>query len=259
MPHNSTNRFSNRVANYVKYRPSYPLELINCLKQQCSLNSNSTIADIGAGTGIFSELILEAGFRVTGIEPNREMRQAADNALGKHNHYTSGDGTAENTGLPDKSVDLITAAQAFHWFDQANSQKEFLRILKPGGWLALIWNERLMDSTEFLCDYEAMLQAHATDYNAVNHINTTDELLVEFFSPTKMWTFCFSNSQLFDFDGLKGRLLSSSYAPDETHPGYLAMITELERIFEKNASNGTVSFDYETKVYLGQIKQLAPT
>ena len=146
----STRRFSSRVDNYVKYRPSYPPEVVELLAAECGLTPGALVADIGAGTGLLAELFLQNGYRVLGVEPNREMRQAGERLLGDYPHFTSIDGTAEVTTLADKSVDIITAGQAFHWFDREKARAEFARILRPGGWVALVWNERRVDATPFL-------------------------------------------------------------------------------------------------------------
>src|SRR6266404_712819 len=219
----STQRFSTRVENYIRYRPGYPGEIIEMLKISFCLRRESIIADIGSGTGILSELFLKAGNRVFGVEPNPEMRQASERLLQSFPGFTSVAGTAEETGLPGECANFITAGQAFHWFDATRARQEFCRILTPGGWVILVWNDRKTDSTAFLTGYEKLLRDFATDYDQVNHKRIDASALSDFFQ-TEPDTKTFSNFQLFDFDSLRGRLLSSSYAPDIGQPGHVEMM-----------------------------------
>ncbi|MEL7121560.1 MAG: class I SAM-dependent methyltransferase [Bacteroidota bacterium] len=246
---NPTTRFSDRVANYVKYRPSYPEEAITSFIREYSISKESTFADIGSGTGIFSKLLLEQGMNVFAIEPNLEMRTYAENHLKTYARFESMNATAENTGLKDQSVDVITCAQAFHWFELEPTLKEFNRILKSKGFILLIWNERKID-TPFLQQYEDLLIQYAIDYTQVNHMNYTSERLASIFSERKMELYQYQNCQLFDLEALKGRLLSSSYSPKESHPNFKPLMTEIERLFETTQKEGTVSFDYDCSVYV---------
>lgn len=248
----STKRFSSRVENYIKYRPSYPQALIDLLATECGLGSDSTIADIGSGTGILAELLLKQGYQVIGVEPNAEMRGAGDRLLQAYPRFTSVGGTAEATTIADGSIDLITAGQAFHWFDHDHFRAECARILKPGGWIALIWNDRRTDSSPFLRAYEQLLLAHGTDYTAVNHKQFDDESMKQFFGAGRFQKASFENNQTFDFEGVKGRLLSSSYVPEADHPGHQPMLDELQAIFGHHQTHGQVVFEYDTIVYYGQ-------
>lgn len=248
-----TTRFSDRVENYIKYRPSYPAEVITALETHCGLTGESVIADVGSGTGISTKLFLDHGNRVFAIEPNREMREAAEKLLGENPDFMSAGTLAEDTGLPDAWVDFIVAGQAFHWFDQARAKKEFRRILRPGGWVVLIWNERETDTTPFLREYEAFLYKHATDYGLVNHMNINEDVLREFYAPASFQLLSFTNSQTFDFEGLKGRCLSSSYIPNKETPGHEAMVSELEKLFEAWQETGFVRFEYRTNIFFGQL------
>jgi ubiquinone/menaquinone biosynthesis C-methylase UbiE len=146
---NPTQRFSGRVENYVRYRPGYPPEVLQLLRQECGLTPDHVIADAGSGTGILTRILLEAGCSVFAIEPNAEMRHAGERLLAAYPRFSSVAGSAEATSLPDHSVDFITAAQAAHWFHRDHARREFLRILKPGGWVVLAWNERCTDSTPY--------------------------------------------------------------------------------------------------------------
>jgi ubiquinone/menaquinone biosynthesis C-methylase UbiE len=248
-----TLRFSNRVENYIKYRPGYPTRAIETLTKECGFTNESVVADIGSGTGILTELFLKNGNRVFGVEPNREMREAGERLLKKYPHFASVDGTAEATTLADRSVDFITAGQAFHWFDRVRARKEFARIISPGSWVALIWNERLTDTSPFLRAYEELLQKFGTDYSAVEHRNIDAEAITAFFAPQSFTLEKFENRQVFDFDGVKGRLLSSSYVPESGHPNYLPMLNALRAIFDKYQANHQVDVDYVTLMYFGHL------
>lgn len=247
-----TKRFSNRVDNYVKYRPGYPEEVLALFKEKMNLTENSVIADIGSGTGVSTKVFLENGNTVYGIEPNEAMREASKVFLQDFPKFISTDGTAEDTTLADKSIDIINASQAFHWFEPAKTLAEFRRILKEDGFVSLIWNVRQLDSTEFLREYEQFLMNFGTDYKNVTREKFDKSELDEFFQ-TKLEETCFSYSQKFDFEGLKGRTLSSSYVPTEENPRYKEMIDELNRLFTKYQKEDTIDFLYDTKVYYAKI------
>ena len=249
---NSTLRFSSRVDNYVRYRPGYPPEVMELLKRECGLTPESVVADVASGTGIFTRMLLEHGCRVFAIEPNAEMRQAGEQMLSGYPQLSSVAGTAEATTLADHSVDLVTAAQAAHWFDRENARREFARILKPGGWCVLIWNERRTDSTPFLRDYEKLLLAYGTDYQDVRHENTTAGI-DGFFAPSPFQTRVFEMKQHFDYAATEGRLLSSSYTPGPEHVNYEPMLRELRRIFDAHQSGGRVALEYDTRVFYGRL------
>ncbi|NOV01046.1 class I SAM-dependent methyltransferase [Paenibacillus planticolens] len=249
----SKERFSNRVDTYVKYRPSYPKEAIDYLYEVIGLHPQAEIADIGAGTGVFSKLLLARGSHVTALEPNKEMREAAAKMLGEESRFSIGSGSAEVTGLPDHSVDAIVCAQSFHWFDRSAAQAEFRRILKPGGKVVLIWNARLTRGSLFLEEYEQLLRTFSTDYKEVNHQNISPDILLSFFKPGTMQEARFTNGQVFDYEGLSGRLHSSSYCPVPGDPRYEPMMAELRNVFERNEQDGNVFFDYETQVFWGEV------
>lgn len=249
---NATSRFSDRVENYVRYRPGYPPEVLETLKSECGLKREHRIADIASGTGIWTRLLLENGNLVFGIEPNAEMRRAAERLLVRFPNFTSVAAAAEAVSLPDHSMDFVTAAQAAHWFNRAQSRQEFVRILKPGGWLVLLWNERLTDTTPFLRDYEQLLLTYGTDYQDIRHERTTDAIN-EFFDPAPYEERTFPMNQEFDYAGIEGRLLSSSYAPGPEHPRHSPMLQELRRIFEKHAVDNRATFAYKTRLYFGHL------
>jgi len=244
-------RFSNRVANYVKFRPHYPQEVLSFLAEAAGLTQTSVVADIGCGTGISSKLFLENCNSVFGVEPNEAMRRAAVEYLKGFPAFTPIDGTSTATTLDDASIDLVVAAQACHWFDPEPTRHEFKRILKPGGSAVLIWNERQLDTTPFLKEYEALLLKYANDYGLVRHENiTSDEIAAFFQAPFHAATF--PNVQVFDLDSLRGRMLSSSYMPTENDPRFPALITELTDMFAKHAENGRIRVLYDTRVYTSQ-------
>jgi len=249
---NATSRFSDRVENYILYRPGYPQEALDSLKTECGLTPADAVADIASGTGIWTSQLLENGNPVFGVEPNAEMREAGDRLLATFPRFTSIAGTAEATTLPSHSVDFVTAAQAAHWFDRERARREFVRILKPGGWLVLLWNERLTGSTKFLRDYEQLLLTYGTDYREVRHERTTDAVN-EFFDPFPYQERTFQMRQEFDYAGVEGRLLSSSYAPGPEHSQHAPMLRELRRIVDACAIEGTVTFEYKTRMYCGHL------
>jgi ubiquinone/menaquinone biosynthesis C-methylase UbiE len=248
-----TGRFSSRVEAYVRYRPGYPGGVIELVKAECGLTPESVVADVGSGTGILSETFLRLGCRVFGVEPNREMRGAGERLLAGHPRFESVDGRAEATTLPDSSVDFVTAGQAFHWFDRTPAREEFARILKPGGWVVLVWNKRRKTGTPLAEAYERLLLRYGTDYRAVDHENVTDDVIAAFLQPAVCRLRSFDNRQAFDYEGLEGRLMSSSYAPEPGHPNHGPMLAELRAIFDTHQRDGAVIFDYETQVYFGQL------
>lgn len=245
---NSVERFSNRVENYVKYRPDYPPEVLEHFEAEMELTDESVIADVGSGTGISSRLFLENGNTVFGVEPNAGMRAAAERYLARFDRFHSVEGTAEKTNLPGCSVDLVVAAQAFHWFNPAETRAEFKRILKPGGHVALIWNERQIDSTPFLVEYEQFLLKFANDYTKVRHDKVSDTELLEFFGQ-RFERAVFPNAQVLDFEGIKGRAASASYMPAPGDERFGEMSEELGTLFAKHAESGRITVFYDTKVY----------
>jgi SAM-dependent methyltransferase len=253
-----TNRFSDRVDNYVKYRPHYPTEVIDFLKAEKIIFENAVIADIGSGTGISAELFLKNDCKVFGVEPNEPMREAAERLLQNYlakNLFVSANGKAEATTLENSSVDVIVCAQAFHWFNNDAFKTECKRILKPNGQVVLMWNDRRTDTTDFLKVYEDFLQMFGTDYNEINHKNTQEKSQFDnFFGKENYKENSFYNYQDVDFAGLKGRVLSSSYMPNEEHKDFDFMIYCLKKIFMRYQENGLVRLDYDTKIYHGQLK-----
>lgn len=251
-PKDPTRRFSDRVLDYIRYRPRYPREVVPHLVEACGLEAEAAIADVGSGTGFLAERFLEHGFLVFGIEPNTEMREAGERYLRNHSRFRSRDGRAEATGLPDQSVAMIAAGQAFHWFDRDRARAEFGRILKRGGHVALIWNERRTGDDPFGRAYEAILRTHAPEYDASSHRHLGEDEIIAFFRPVRPSVASFPNSQELDLPGLEGRLLSASYAPKPGQPRHEPMMEALRRAFAEHQIGRMVRFSYDTKVYYGR-------
>lgn len=250
---NSTTRFSDRVAHYVQYRPTYPASLLKFIKEKLSINEETNIADIGSGTGILTELLLKQVKTVYAVEPNTEMRQAAEHQLAHLSHFKSIAGTAENTLLDNESVDGITVAQAFHWFDIPNTIAEFKRISKDNATLMLIWNRRL-SNTPFLAAYEQALQKYGTDYNEINHQKMNDTDFYPCFKNGIYTRDVFENHQDFDFEGVIGFLNSTSYAPKIDSAEYNQLYQVIEDAFYQYATDGQIQMNYEAEIFWGKIK-----
>lgn len=246
---NNTFRFSNRVQDYILYRPHYPSGMLDILKSDYSLSSEHIVVDIGSGTGISSELFLENGNQVYAIEPNREMRLAAEALHLDIPHFHSREGTGENTGLEDASADFLICAQTFHWLDTVQAKKEFGRILKPAGKVVLIWNERSIDSA-FQVEYEDILQRCVDEYKYVSHRNISEVVLQDFFSPRTMVKYQLPNFQELDLNGLIGRMMSSSYIPREGEEHHY-LVNEITQLFHKHKANDNIRFEYKTNMFLG--------
>jgi ubiquinone/menaquinone biosynthesis C-methylase UbiE len=248
-------RFSGRVADYVRYRPSYPSALLELLRSECGLRSGHVIADIGSGTGLLSELFLKNGNRVYGVEPNKEMRQAGEEYLASYDGFSSIEGSAEATALDDSSIDFITAGQSFHWFEPDSARREFARILKPSGWMVIAWNDRRMEEAPFTRAYENILERFGIDYKNVKDSYPEAERIRGFLNTFSQRDL--PNDQILDWESLRGRLRSSSFTPTEDHPNYGPMMEELRKLFDAYQQNGQVRMDYFTRIYYGQMKASA--
>ena len=243
-------RFSGRVEKYARYRPGYPKAVLELLETECGLTKSSVLADVASGTGLLAELFLENGNHVFGVEPNDEMRGAGERLLRRYLYFTSAAGSAEATTLDEDSVDFFVLGQAFHWFEPERARSEFARILKPGGWVALLWNDPRRDATPFQTAYERVIRTHKTE--EYKEFDLEGEVSA-FFGTGGHKHRVFRHRQAFDLDGLKGRVLSSTYVPDKGEPGYGAMMDELERIFTAHEEDGRVAVDYETRMYYGRL------
>lgn len=250
----SVGRFTNRVDSYARYRPRYPQGAVDWLVAQGALRPGQAIADVGAGTGILSELLLNNGYTVYAVEPNAAMRTVAEAALSASPRFHSIDGTAEATTLPAASVDVVTAAQAFHWFNPPAARAEFRRILTPGGWVALLWNDRNVGATPFMRAYEALVDRWGTDFRQVNHKNVVDDaVLSAFFGPAGYVRHQLPNEQVFGWEGLLGRTTSTSYLPTPGDAGYDTMIEALRLLFAQHAVEGSVVMYYTTQIFVGKL------
>jgi SAM-dependent methyltransferase len=252
-----TQRFSDRVEYYVRARPRYPHAILDFCRSELLLRPKDPIADVGSGTGILSELFLENGNPVFGVEPNDAMRLAAEKNLGGRANFNSISGTAEDTGLPTASFRFVTAGQAFHWFDHARARAEFRRILQPDGWVLLIWNERdTAHSSGFSAAYDTVVSEFQTKWHKGSHEKLTapdSDALPAFFAPGDCQVKTFPNSQSLDLDGLFARAFSSSHLPLPGQPGADRMVDRLKEIFRVHAKDGCVVQQYITKVYYGRL------
>jgi SAM-dependent methyltransferase len=248
-----TRRFSSRVGHYLKGRPGYPPELLDILRDHAGLTASSVIADVGSGTGLLTGLLLTHGNVVFAVEPNADMRRAADARLQSRAGFRSVDGRAEATGLPAASVDLVTVGTAFHWFDRGRTRDEFSRILVPGGRVVLAWNDRDLEASPFMRGYEQLLQQFAIDYPRVHHRQLDVASMAAFYAPAPVETHVLPFTQAFDLDTLQARLLSSSYAPEPGHPRHEPMLGALRTLFDAHAAGGEVAFHYRTEIYIGRL------
>lgn len=253
MLHDPQERFTGRVDAYRRFRPGYPVEVVALLRRECGLEADTSVVDVAAGTGLLTEILLNAGFAVTAIEPNAEMRAVCSELERKYAKLRCAPGTAEATGLPDSAANLITVGQAMHWFDLERTRREFARILRPGGWCAVVYNDRRMGGDPFHDGYERLLREFGIDYAQVQRQHIEGERLREFFAPAEMRRAVFAHEQRFTLEGLMGRLLSSSYMPQPGHASYAGMQAAAERLFAENARDGLVRMEYECVVSYGQL------
>jgi SAM-dependent methyltransferase len=248
-----TERFSSRVEEYRLYRPGYPAAIVDLLEKECGLTSAARVVDVAAGTGLLSEIFLERGYVVEAIEPNEKMRAACKTLGERWQRLCCTVGTAEATGLPDASADLITVGQAMHWFDLRPTRAEFVRLLSPGGWCAVIYNHRRMGGDALHEGYERILLDFGIDYLKVQRQHMTEEKLAEFFAPDEMKCATLPNHQDLTLEGLEGRIVSSSFMPQPGHACFNEMHAAIERLFEENQRDGVVTIQYDCVVTYGQL------
>lgn len=249
----STERFSTRVEAYREFRPRYPVEIVDVLRRECGLTPEWVVADVAAGTGLLAEIFLDNGNRVIAVEPNGPMREACAELRGKYPKLECVDGTAEATGLADGAADLVTVGQAMHWFDLEKTRAEFARVLRPGGWCAVVYNHRRMGGDGFHDGYERLLVEYGGDYRAVQSKHMTEEKLAGFFAPSAMRSAVLPNYQDLTLEGLEGRVVSSSYMPQEGYAKYPAMMSAIAELFARYAKNGVVRMEYECVVGWGRL------
>ncbi|MGB7759566.1 MAG: class I SAM-dependent methyltransferase [Bryobacteraceae bacterium] len=246
MDHDPTRRFSVRVDAYARHRPSYPVEVAALAERECGLRARQTVADIGCGTGLLARLFLERGCFVFGVEPNPEMREAGRKALAGLEGFQAIDGRAEATALGAASVDVVTAGQAAHWFDAEAAHAEFTRILRPGGWLMLVWNERKREPG-FMIEYETLIARHAPEQPRIDAQRITG-----LFGGSGWRMARFDHRQTLDADGLRGRVASSSYTPLPGTAEFAALMAEVDGLFARHMRDGWVTVEYDTEVYYGR-------
>lgn len=248
----SSERFTNRVGDYVRYRPDYPIAATDELSAELSLASGMTVADIGAGTGLLTLSLMRTGANVIAIDPNEDMLAAAREYLAGHDNVRIIVGSAEETSLSEQSLDAITAGQAFHWFDHARAREEFLRVLKPGGMVALVWNAKAFGTSPFLAGYERILDERVPEFAEVRHETSGDAEIAEFYG-SEPTVYSFPHEQRFNWDGVLGRAMSSSYTPKPGHSNHESFVTALRNLFHEHAEDDTIAWPYTTMFYVGTL------
>lgn len=250
-----TTRFTEKAKYYHASRPGYPKEVLTTIRRITNLtpDPSNIIADIGSGTGKLSEIFLKYGVTVMGVEPNKAMREIAEKEMKNYENFISIDGAAESTGIKNHSIDLIIVGQSFHWFNLSKTRKEFQRILKPGRYAMIVWNNRNKESSHFFRDYETILKDFGTDYKEVTKAIIGKKEFSDFFGTENYKRFLFTNKQQLDYEGIRWRLLSTSYIPTEESETYLTKLQRLKEIFQKHQKNGVIKLDYETEMFVGKI------
>jgi SAM-dependent methyltransferase len=251
----STERFSDRARDYAAARPGYPEAIASTLIAELKLAPAAVVADIGSGTGLSCEPFLRAGLTVIGVEPNEAMRTEGDRQLAAFERFQSRAGTAEATTLGGSSVDLLIAAQAFHWFDIAPARAEALRILKRPPHAALIWNDRISTGSAFAVGYEQLLLDFGIDYASIRHRHAHEDSVAEFFGHHEFRVASFPNPTVLDWDTLVARANSASYVPKADHPNYAPMSARLRQLFDESQRDGRVTMDYVTRVFYGALAE----
>ena len=248
----NTNKFDSKGNIYSKARPSYPDVLFGYLLAERVIGKDTVAADIGSGTGIFTIALSQFVKSIFAVEPIDDMRRKAEEKYISELNITSINATAENTSLPDCSVDLVTVAQAFHWFDRGLFKNECKRILKPNGKVVLVWNDRDIES-DIIKDNFAVNKKYCKDFKgSSNGIDFSKDAFSDFFSGEfELVEFC--NNLVYTREDFIARNLSSSYAPKENDPIYDDYIKSITDVFEKHQTNGTVNHPYITRCYFGTI------
>jgi SAM-dependent methyltransferase len=229
--------------------------MFDLLEREGILSPDAVVADVGSGTGILSRGFLDRGHRVYGVEPNTGMREAAERLLDGEERFTSVDGRAEATTLPAGAVDLVAAGQAFHWFDPSGARAEFRRILRNERWVVLVWNVRRIQDVPAMTEYQELVDRYARDPDPVTYRSLREDDLRSFYGGWEYRLVKLESSQALDLDGLRGRLMSSSYAPEPGDPVCASLFEDLERLFSDHARDGLVTFEYETRLYYGRLNR----
>jgi len=253
MTDDSYTRFSRVAEDYARYRPHYPRGVVDFLKTACGLTREQVVADVGSGTGILTELFLQNGNRVYGVEPNDEMRSAAEYQLRAYPSFTSVAATAEETTQPDHSVNMITVGQAFHWFKHDLARQEFSRVLVPGGWVVLVWNLELNSGSPFAMAYEQLWHKYLRAAASFSRDRKRPDYVTNFFGEEHINEKSLDNYQISDFETFRGRVLSSSYSPPKDDSRYPVMLGEIKSMFDQYNEDGKVTVEYETIIVYGQL------
>ncbi len=243
--------FSGKSDNYSKYRPSYPPEILKILKEKYGLTNSMVVADVGCGTGILAALFLQNGNKVYCIDPNEEMLEIAKNELKDYQNAVFVRGYAEQTGLDDGSVNVISAGQAFHWFNMDKTKREFKRILMAPYLVVLVWNDR-DNKDDFTKEYENIISHYSKGYRGTGSTIISSDSLSQFFN----WSYGYYqyvNIQELDFDGLIGRYLSASYSLPKDDSRYQEMVARMKRAFDTFQKDGKVQMKYTTKLFVGRL------
>lgn len=247
-------RYSCKIEDYAKYRPDFPSEIIDFLYASGDISNSSVIADIGSGTGRFTRLLLEKGNLVYGVERNNEMRAKAEELLSKYTKFISISGSAEETSLNSKSVDLITVAQAFHWFDKEKCLLEFKRIIKNNGKVFIVWDDFVGDYNDFSIEQGKVIsQFRVVESENKGRKLTRAEMINKFFKNNKFRTMAFTHELYEGFDEFKGGILSASFTPKPGEENYEPFINKLQEVFDKYQQNGKVCTAFSSECYFGEL------
>jgi SAM-dependent methyltransferase len=242
-------RFTGRASDYSRYRPGYPQGIISYLEARIGFNQKWVVADIGSGTGILSELFLKNGNKVFCVEPNQDMRLIAVRNLRKYRpHFVSVKGSAEDTGMNSRSVDLIVVGQALHWFDLRAARLEFRRILRKDGSVAVIYNHR-RKGERMAAAYGKLVAKYGRNRAPVPDVD--DAYVSRFLGNRDHKTAVFHNSQTLDLKGVLGRLASASYMPARNSPRWINIEKDARKLIRDNGADGAVRLHYDTSMYLG--------
>jgi SAM-dependent methyltransferase len=247
-------RFTGRVEAYRRYRPRYPREIIPLLVDRSSLAPSSVVADIGAGTGMLAELFLEHGNQVLAVEPNAEMRAACAELAAQYPRLRCINGTAEQTGLANQSVDFIAVGRAFHWFDHSRCRPEFLRVLRPNGWMLIAGLGPRRGSEPVEQDYEKVLDTHGIDYAAHRNRYAIGHAARQFFGSDEVEKAEFPGIERLNYQALEGRMLSLSVTPRPDDPRFPAFRQALKAYFEQYQVNGEIDLPTNCKIYFGHLR-----